>query len=418
MIGRFLGLYERNKKLINNFSYLAVLQVFSLMVPLVTLPYLLVVLGKENYGLIVFSQTVVSYFLILINFGFDIVATKEISIYRDDKEKVSEIVSSVIIIKGLFFIISFIILFSLLPFFSSESLKLMLFLMMYLCFYEWIFPVWYFQGKEEMKYITIINLISRLFFLGLIFFVVKNQDDFYKVPILNGIGSFLAGIFSLWLVFIKDKVKFRFQKIKTLKLYVQESFPIFLGNIAGKIKILSNKSILGVFVGMETLAIYDIADKIKDVFIYFLQLIVPALFPNVVKNKNGNLVRKIIKIIFFSSIVIYLLVCLSVYLLIQFYFEQKYEVLYIFLFLGFLIIVQPLSYLIGVAVLLVNDLKKQYTFSLYLSVSIYLLLILGFYFFGEITVYKLSFAISFSVFSELLIRILISKKNNLSKWIF
>ncbi|PQJ72081.1 oligosaccharide flippase family protein [Polaribacter butkevichii] len=418
MKNKFLKLYSGNKDIVKNFSYLAILQVFNLAVPLITLPYLLTVLGKENYGLIVFSQTLVSYFLILINFGFDIIATKEVSLHRDDKKKLSEVVSSVFIVKGIFFIISFVILLTLLPLFSDERLKYLLIFMMYLCFYEWIFPVWYFQGKEEMKYITIVNMISRVIFLILIFFVVKNEQDFLKVPIINGTGCFFAGLVSIWLVFKKDGIKFKFQKISVLKKYVIESFPIFFGNIAGKIKILSNKAILGSFVGMEILAVYDVADKIKDLFIYFLQIIVSVLFPNVVKSKNGNLVRKIIKIIFYSSILIFLLTSLMIYFTTKYYFNSDFDVLYIFLFLGLLIILQPLSYMIGVTVLLVNDLKKEYTLSLYLSVLFYILLNLSFYLFGQITVYSVSLTLLLSVLFELIVRILISKKNKLIKWIF
>ena len=67
-----------------------------MLLPLITYPYLIRVLGKEIYGLIVFAQAVVGYLVILVGFGFNISATKEISIHRDNKEKLNEIVSSVI----------------------------------------------------------------------------------------------------------------------------------------------------------------------------------------------------------------------------------------------------------------------------------------------------------------------------------
>ena len=411
-------IYNKNKSLISNFSYLAILQVFNLLIPLITLPYLLTVLGTEKYGLIVFSHTIISYFLVLINFGFDISATKDVSMNRDDKAALSEIVSSVFIIKGVFFFLSFLILVIILPFFSNINLRYLLLFTMYLCFYEWVFPVWYFQGKEDMKYITIINLIGRVVFIIFIFLIVKNESDFLKVPLLNGLGSLIASLVSLWIVFKKDEIVFKFQKRSVLKKYITESFPIFFGNIAGKIKILSNKAILGAFVGMEILSIYDVADKIKNLFIYFLQIIVSVLFPNVVNSKNGNLVRKTIKIIFYVSVFVFLLSSLIIYFTTKYYFNNQFEVLYIFLFLGFLIILQPLSYMIGVTVLLVNDLKKEYTLSLYLSVAFYIILNLCFYLFSQITVYNLSLTLSLSVLFELIFRIIISKENKLIKWIF
>ena len=147
----------RYKLLIHNFSYLSSLQVFTILVQLIALPYLLTVLGKELYGLVIFAQTVISYFQILINFGFNYSATINISVHRDNNDKLSEIVSNTLTIKGILFIISFIILYALLNFIPrAQEYKVLFYLMMYLCFYEWIFPIWFFQGIEKMKYITII----------------------------------------------------------------------------------------------------------------------------------------------------------------------------------------------------------------------------------------------------------------------
>ena len=76
------------KTLIHNFSYLSISKGFTILIPLVTLPYILNVLGKELYGLVVFSQAVVSYFVILVSFGFNTLAIEEISVNRDDKIKI------------------------------------------------------------------------------------------------------------------------------------------------------------------------------------------------------------------------------------------------------------------------------------------------------------------------------------------
>lgn len=72
--------------LIRNFSYLSLLQVFNLILPLIVYPYLIRVLGKETYGLVVFAQSLVFYLVILVGFGFNISATKEVSIHRNDSK--------------------------------------------------------------------------------------------------------------------------------------------------------------------------------------------------------------------------------------------------------------------------------------------------------------------------------------------
>ena len=52
---------SRNKTVLANFSYLSILQVFTILFPLLTYPYLLRVIGLELYGVIVFAQAIINY---------------------------------------------------------------------------------------------------------------------------------------------------------------------------------------------------------------------------------------------------------------------------------------------------------------------------------------------------------------------
>lgn len=101
------GQDNKYKVIVHNTTYLSVLEILKMVMPFVALPYLISTVGADKYGLVVFAQAIISYFIIFINFGLDVSAVKNVSINRSDNEKLSEVVSSVLIIKAFLFILSF-----------------------------------------------------------------------------------------------------------------------------------------------------------------------------------------------------------------------------------------------------------------------------------------------------------------------
>ena len=293
-ISNLLEKINRHKTLIQNFSYLTALQIFNLTLPLITYPYLIRILGKETYGLVVFAQAIIGYLVILVSFGFNISATKEVSIHRDNKKKLSQIVSSVLVIKGGLLILSFIIILILLYFIPQiQEYKALFFLTMWLCLYDVIFPIWYFQGIEQMKYITYITLVSRLTFLTLIFVLIHTPEDYLFIPIINGIGAILAGIMSLVIVFGTHGLKFNIQPYNRLKYYFTSSIPIFVSNVSIRLYVSTNKVIVGAFLGMSEVAYYDLAEKITSVLKIPQGILSQTLFPKISKDKNISFIKKL-----------------------------------------------------------------------------------------------------------------------------
>ncbi len=187
---------KQHKKIIENFSYLSILQILSLITPLITYPYLVKTLGEVMYGTVVFAQAVVTYFNILVIFGFNFTAARDVSLHRDNPKKLSEIISSITIIKTLFLIFS-LLLMSIYMFYTSKMDYILYYLSFWICLNEILFPAWFFQGIEEMKYITFINFGIRILFIGMIFIFIESPDDYLFFPLLNGVGAILAGIVSI-----------------------------------------------------------------------------------------------------------------------------------------------------------------------------------------------------------------------------
>lgn len=375
MVERLKKIFTNHKTLIQNFSYLSALQIFNMLLPLITYPYLIRVLGKETYGLVVFAQAIVGYLVILVGYGFNISATKQISIHRNDSKKLAEIVSSVLILKGLLFIISAITLFVLLLIIpQAKGYEGLFLLMLWMCLYDVIFPMWYFQGIEKMKFITYITLVSRLIFLVLIFFLIRAPGDFLFIPITNGIGALVAGSISLYIIFEKHHIKLIRPPIQSLKYYANDSTPIFFSNISSKLYVSTNKVIVGTFLGMTDVAYYDLAEKLVSVLKMPISILSQAIFPKISLEKNKNFVRKIFSFSLGVNLSIYIVfIFLSNYIVRILGGEEMAAAVIVVNVLAFTIPVISMSNIFGIQLLIPFGYNKTFTLIIVSSGLVYLL---------------------------------------------
>jgi PST family polysaccharide transporter len=404
--------YLEYKLLIQNFSYLGLLQIFSLLFPMITFPYLIRTLGKEIYGLIVYSQTIIGYFVIVINFGFNISATKDISVNRNDKNKLDEIVSSVLIIKVLLCIISFIVL-ALLVLWINELKKyyILYFLTMGLALFEAIFPVWYFQGIEDMKYITVINIISRGIYTILIFVVVKSSTDYLLVPLLSGIGLLVGGIVSLYIIFQKKGIKFSFQKKQTVFHYFNDSLPFFFSRATSVIISKTNTLLIGSYLNYTTVAYYDFGLKISEICKIPSNILNQTVYPSVSKSKDMNFVVKITKLSLFLSILSYLFVLIFDHFIINVLGgKQMLPSKYLIHIINLTTPIAGISYFLGNTMLVVMGYFKKFNLSVIYESIFYIILTLALIMTNNVGPYYLAVVIVLSSIYEMGYRYYYTKK--------
>jgi PST family polysaccharide transporter len=278
---------EDKKRLLSNFLSLAILQGANYILPLITLPYLVRVLGVEYFGLLAFAGATIAYFNVITDYGFNLTATREISIHRDNKEKVIEIFSSVMTIKIILMFFSFFLLSILV--FSFEKFSEhweVYFLTFGTVVGQVLFPQWFFQGMERMKYITYLNILAKSIFTVAIFVFVHEQSDFWIVPLLTSVGFIVAGILALFLIKNQFDISFHIQKIDIIKEYFKSSWNIFLVDFLPNLYNNFSTFFLGFFASMEVLGYYALAVKLIDVLNSFMYVIRNVTYPYLVKNKS------------------------------------------------------------------------------------------------------------------------------------
>jgi len=306
---------KEKKQLLSNFFSLSILQGANFILPLISLPYLVRVLGTEAFGLVMFAQAFIIYFIILTDYGFNLSATREISIHRNNKQKIVEIFSTVMFIKLILLLFSFILLSIII--FSFEKFRndwYIYYLTFGMVIGQVLFPVWFFQGIEKMKYITILNIIAKLIFTVAIFIFIQSKEDYYYVPILNSLGFIIAGLISLWILFYDFKMHLVMPSYEYMKNMFLKSSNLFVSNLSITLYTASNTLILGLFADNTIVGIYTSIEKLVLAIKNLYSPLYQTLFPWLSKKDKYDIITIIKNMIPFITMVgIFFTVLLIVY---------------------------------------------------------------------------------------------------------
>lgn len=296
--------FARDKRvLITNFLSLSALQGVNMVLPLIVLPYVVRVLDVENFGLISFALSIIMYFNLLVSFGFDLSATRQVSIYREDSKKVEEIFSAVMLIKFCLVLISFLVLCILLYVVNSMRANASLYLTTFgIVIGNALFPSWLFQGMEQMKHITYVKVTTGVLFSALIFLFVRDSSDYAFVPLLNSIGSITAGFYALHLVHKLFSVKLVKPRKKELIFQLKNSSHFFLSRVANNGSRYYATTLVGLFFGNIMVGYYVMAEKLFYAFMSLGGVLSQTLYPYMSRTRNIEFYKKVLLVVSLISV--------------------------------------------------------------------------------------------------------------------
>lgn len=282
--------FPDKKVLVENFLSLSLLQAANYILPLVTLPYLVRVLGPAKYGLVVFVQALIEYFAIFVDYGFNFSATRKISVSRNDKSEISRIFNTVLFVRIVFMSIAFFIMAIII--FAIPMLRTYWFLYLFafgILIGRAIFPVWFFQGMERMKYITFLNILAKFIFTVAIFVFVRNEVDYPYVLILNSLGYLTAGILSLWLIWKNFGIEFKRPRIKDAFDLIKKGWSVFISVTTASIYTTAIPLILGILTNYRVVGYYSAGEKIIRALEQMLMPVSQAIYPHISKMASDSI---------------------------------------------------------------------------------------------------------------------------------
>jgi polysaccharide transporter, PST family len=376
----------KNSKVIRNGSWLFVLQIFNTIIPLITLPYIVRILGSSQFGVFAFALNIVGYFQVIVEYGFNLSGSRKLAI-TNDKDEISKIFSVITTCKLLLSIISFttmLVISTILK--LSFNQYIILLILFSIVLGAAIQQTWLFQGMQVMRYITITSVISRTISVALIFLLIKNDGQVYLYSALYAITSLLIGTTSLLFVKYKLKIKFRKVSLNELTIELKDGWYLFTTNAMTKIFSTFGITILGIFSTDSNVGIYSAIQKVPLIMTMFFAPIGQALFPFISQQFNYSFengikkVKTITKMIMPIVFLIGVIVILISEPLVDTLFGKEYsEFSTLVIPLVFWFVFSILNNLLGIQVLVASGYQKEYSKSFRVGVVsiIFLNIVLG-----------------------------------------
>jgi O-antigen/teichoic acid export membrane protein len=314
------------KTILTNFASLSGGELLSKMIAFITTIYLARIILPEGFGIVGYSTAFVSYFLLFVDFGFDVISVKHIA---NDKSLISKYINNIISFRILLASIIFIILLIIVSLLNENLVvKIAILITGGNLFVQALSTEFVFQATEKIKYLSIKVVAKNILILLFVLLFVK---DFSDVLIVVGISVVANLILNIWLLKkyndFFNKYKWMFNKEFLRKLFV-ESFPLIISSFMISIYYNLDMVMLGNMKNQADVGVYNAAYKIFMIGLIPLASIIRVFLPSLSKVKNPFILRRTIKnygiLMFGSGIVISFLIFTTANSSINFIFGSEY----------------------------------------------------------------------------------------------
>ncbi|HFX3845576.1 TPA: flippase [Enterococcus faecium] len=272
-------------KIIKNYLYNVGYQLFVIIIPLVTIPYVSRILGSNGIGINAYTNSIIQYFILFGSIGINLYGNRTIAYSRDNKKNMSQTFWEIIILRLICIVISYL-LFLLFLFFTKEY-KIYYFYQSFFIIAAGFDISWFFMGIEDFRKTVLRNIFVKIASLIAVFIFVKTESDVGKYILVLSIST-LMGNLTLWPYLNRFVSRPDFTKLDLWKHFFP-SLTLFIPQIATQVYLVLNKTMLGAMEGVKSAGYYENSDKIVKVILAIITATGTVMLPRVANTyAKGN----------------------------------------------------------------------------------------------------------------------------------
>ena len=264
-------------KIIKNYLWNVSYQLFVILVPMITMPYISRVLGPNGVGVNSYTNSIAQYFILFGSIGIALYGNRQIAFVRDDRNALTRTFWDLTALRFVTILISLIVYVFYLMLVHKYRNYLMIQGIMILAA---AFDIsWFFMGIENFRVTVLRSTFVKIFSLILIFVFVRTRADTGMYIFILGISTLLGNL-TLF-PYLKEFIDIpKFKEINIFK-YVRPSIELFIPQVAIQVYLVLNKTMLGSLVNVNASGFYDNTDKIIRIVLAVVTATGTVLLPHI-----------------------------------------------------------------------------------------------------------------------------------------
>lgn len=277
-----LNTAPHKRGLVENIFSLYILQGLNYAIPMLVLPYLVRTLGMEMYGLLAFTQSFAQYFTLFTDYGFNFSATRAIAQENGNHEKLSRIFCAVMLIKLALSLVGTVVLLIIVHAVPRFQENQSFFLVAYAAVLGSVFfPTWFFQGLQQMRYVSAVIGFSRVIGTAALFVFVHRPEDGLLALSIQSLTVLGGGLAGMWIAFRNFHLHIRKPTIEDLTIAVRDGWHLFVSTAAVSLYTNTNVFLVGLLAGNLEAGYFSAAEKMIRAIQGLIGPINQAIFPHV-----------------------------------------------------------------------------------------------------------------------------------------
>lgn len=284
----------QRKNLFKNAFSLLIIQFSNYVAPFLVIPYLSRLLGVDGFGLSAILLSISGVLIVIIDYGFNLSATAVVAGIRDQRPRINQLLSSVLIVKLLITLISLVVLFGVADLIIDGGMSDFLIISYALVLIgQSLQMIWLFQGIERMKNITYVQVALKLVYVLLVFVLVQKETDIEYVIFALGISNLIAGVLCTWLIY-RNGYGYAKTNVKQILHEISYGAGFFMSRLSVAVYSQASVFVVGSFSGNIQAGLYGGCEKLYQAAQSVISPIINALYPYLVNNKDQSFFFKLV----------------------------------------------------------------------------------------------------------------------------